>query len=237
MGDRENKILAKARVTLNDLGSSPRWSDETLMGLLSDGQDDMCKSIPMIARKATINTSIGQEEYRLPSDSVKLLSARSNGIPLTITSYDEIERDNAEWETDTGSYTNVIVNALSQQVIRPYPLPSDESEKAIKVRYQAMPIRLGWENDDSLEELAIDTMWDFGLRQYVIAMAFVDYGDESSLSRSQIAMGLYNKEYTRASKLAQKSFAKRALTTGYQAKVVNTRYLGRYDGRSSRRRY
>ena len=233
MGDREKKILAKARVTLNDLGSSPRWSDETLMELLSDGQDDMCKSIPMITRKATINTSIGTDEYRLPGDSVKLVHASSLGTPLTLTSYDEIERDNPEWEEDTGNYSMVVVNALSQQVIRPYPLSSG----AIKVRYQAMPIRLGWENDDSVEELSVDTMWDFGLRQYVIAMAFVDYGDESSLSRSQVAMGLYNKEYKRADKLAQKAFSKRTLTTGYQAKVASNLIQRRYNGCSSRPRY
>jgi len=245
MADRELKILAKARITLNDLNdANPRWSNERLMELLSDGQDDMCKSIPMISKKAIINTVSGQEEYNLPNGSVKLLSANAVGLPLTITSYDEIERDYPEWEDLRASaFTNIVVNALSQNVIRPYPaLAENTTSIPIKVRYQAMPVVLGWvapteqqDIGDSEEELTINDMWDFALRQYVIGMAFLDYGDEASISRSQVALSLYNKEFARAKKLASKSFAKRVRTTGFQAKVANSRYLGGQCGSSNNR--
>jgi len=247
MGKRELNILAEARVTLGDTNVlNPRWSNERLMGLLSEGQDDMCKAIPIIAKKATINTAVGQDEYYLPDGSVRLLSASSDGTPLTITSYDEIERDRPEWEADTASsFTSIIVNALSQQTIRPYPMLSSASyNKAIKVRYHAMPVQLGWVAPteavpigDSEQELTVNDMWDFALRQYVIGMAFLDYGDEASISRSQVALGLYTKDFTRADRLAKKSFAKRVRTTGFQGRVASNYRGDRYGGRNSRFRY
>lgn len=233
MGIRELKIINDARITLNDVNpKTRRWTDLRLMSLLNDGQNEMCRQIPLIARKANIQTSSGMEEYSLPQDAVKLITASSNGMALTITSYDEIERDRPGWEEDKGSsYSALIVNALSQKIFRPYPLLSDDSmSQPIKIRYSAMPVQLGYvppltDNliGDSLEELSIDSMWDFGLKQYVISMAFIDYGDESSLSRSQVALGLYNKELARGIKLSRKSFSKRSITTGYQGRVSNTR--------------
>jgi len=249
MAEREQKIISEARITLNDTSLlTPRWTDKRLFELLNDAQNDMCKSIPMISAKATINTAQGVAEYKLPDESVKLLYASSNGISLNIVAYDEIDRDNPEWEVDKSSnYSSIIVNALSQQVIRPYPLKDDDSQSvAIKVRYQAMPITLGFEEatteaetNDTEEELTINDMWDLGLKQYVIGMAFLDYGDEASISRSQVALGMYSNEYKRAEKLAKKSFSKRAVTTGYQAKVASSFYGlgGRYGSRSSRFRY
>ena len=248
MAQRELDILAEARITLNDVStSSPRWSDERLMQLLSNGQDDMCRNIPMVVNKANITTVGGQEEYKLPSDSVKLIRASSyvndgSSIPtktinkLTLISYDEIERDNPEWESDYSSdFSAIVVNALSQQTIRPYPLLATDVaySKIIRCSYQAMPVKLGWYEDDSVEELTINEMWDYGLTQYVVGMAFLDYGDASSISRSQVALGLYGKEAMKAEKLAKKSFTKRVVTTGYQAKVfhrTNRSSQGRNNG-------
>lgn len=240
MAQRELDILAKARTILNDRKiTNYRWTQERLMELLEEGQEDMCRNIPMVARKATINTASGQEEYNLPLDSVKLLVASSEGRPLDITAYDEIERDNPGWEEDSGAtFTCIVVNALSQNVIRPYPLSTKSIP--IKVRYHALPVRLGWDSTtlDSVEELSISSMWDVALKQYIVGQAFLDYGDESSISRSQVALGLYSKDFTRAEGLARKSFSKRSPTTGYQAKVANTRYRGgRYGSGSSRFSY
>ena len=237
MAQRELNIIAKARVTLNDTRDNPyRWTNQRLMELLEEAQEDMCKNIPMIASKATINTAAGQEEYNLPADSVKLLTAKSDLRALNLKSYDEIERDDPEWEDNYGTqYSAIVVNALSQQVIRPYPLC--KTSKQIKVRYQALPIRLGWEENtlDSVEELTISTMWDLGLRQYVIGQAFLDYGDESSVSRAGTALGIYQSALSKAIKLAKKSFSKRVLATKYQAKVASNSRGDRYGNSCNNR--
>ena len=232
MGQREQDIISEARITLNDVSDNPRWSDERLMKLLSDGQDEMGKSIPLLTSKCTITTTPGQTEYRLPEDSVKLLRASHVSTALQLLSYDEIERVSIGWEDDYGTVASIIVNALSQQTIRPYPM--SKVSEPIKCRYHARPILLGWDGTDSEEELSINDMWDDGLKQYVIGMAFLDYGDESSISRSQIALGLYNKEFRSAQNLAKKSFAKSVRVTGYQARVSNSRRGDRYGSGSCR---
>jgi len=250
MAERELDIIAQARITLNDTNENNfRWTTARLMQLLSDGQDDMCENAPMIVRKFNVTTIPGKAEYMLPDDCVKLLHASSyidDGSalptktvePLKISSYDEIERDNPSWESDySSSFTHLIVNALSQNSIRTYPiLASDVAyTKVIKTRYQATPVALGWENEDSIEELEISSMWDFGLTQYIIGMAFLDYGDEASTTRANTALALYNKVVVKAKKLAKKGFGKRVVTTGYQARVYNYREGINYGYRNSRR--
>ncbi len=230
MSQRELGIIRKARITLNDpaTATNPRWSNIRLMELLDEGQKEFCRAAAMIVNRATINTAGGQEVYRLPTDCYKLLRASSEGKALAITSYDSIENNNIGWEDDTGTtYSHLIVNALSQQEVRPYPIVG--TSKPIKIRYTALPIELGWDinSSDSLEELTISDMWDVGLRQYVVGMAFLDYGDASSISRSQVALGLYSGELDKADRLSKVSFAKKIPTTDYQAKVKGATYGSR----------
>ncbi len=236
MAQRELSILADARVILNDTSDSPRWSTERLMGFLDDAQNTMCKDIPLITKSYTLNTVAGQAEYSLPYGTVKLLRASSEGTPLNLVSYEDIEDIDPGWEDNTSSsFSAIIVSALSQQKIRPYPLISES--KPIKMRYHSRPVGLGWDSttEDCVEELTIEDMWDSGLKQYVVAQAFLDYGDESSNSRANTALGLFEANFTRALKLSKKSFAKRVVTTKYQAKVASSLNRGdRYGSGSCR---
>lgn len=219
MGARELEIIDRARTTLNDINvTSPRWTTKRLMQILQDGQEDMCKDIPMIVNKATIHMVGGVNEAHLPDKAVKLLTATYDERALEILAYDEIEQYNTNWEYDVGHrYSAILTNALSQHVIRPYPIV--ESSKPIYVKYRSMPTELGWNEElqDSMEELQISSMWNYALRQYVIGMAFLDYGDESSNSRSVSSLGLYFKEFKKAEKLAKSSFSKRSRATEFQS--------------------
>lgn len=233
MAQRELNIITEARVTLND-NTKDRWSDKRLLKLLDDAQQEICREIPLITKKVTINTAPGQETYGLPNGAIKTLTARSDGKTIEIISMEELDHNNPEWEEATGNqYTNLVVNNLSQHIIRPYPLLS-EGSKAIKIRYSALPISLGYADDNTVEELTISNMWDYALTQYVISKAFIDYGDESSLSRSQVAQGLYLAVVDKAAKLSRKSFSKRVITTGYQGRVATTN-RGEYYGSSNSR--
>jgi len=236
MGQRELAIIADARITLNDTSNSPRWSNERLMSLLNDAQNTMCEDIPLITESYTLNTVSGQAEYKLPYGSVKLLRASSEGVPLNIVSYEDIEDIDPSWEDNTSSsFSAVIVNALSQQKIRPYPLTT--TSKPIKIRYHSRPVELIWDatTEDTIEGLTIEDMWDGGMKQYVIAQAFLDYGDEASNSRANTALGLFDATFKRALKLSRKSFSKRIVTTKYQAKVASNLTRGdRYGSGSCR---
>jgi len=235
MAERESSIVADARTTLNDENTlGLRWTDKRLYQLLDDAQQDMCRELPLVALKTTINTVVGQEEYQMPQDSVEVLTARASGKTLTITSMEELDRDNDEWEEKTSSsFTHIVVNRLSQNTIRPYPLLVEgSSETVIKLRYSALPVDLGWNETTEviLEELTVDSMWDFALKQYIISMAFLDYGDEGSTSRAATAKSFYDKEIANARKLSKSSFSKRVRTTAYQARVAPTRTVRRQYG-------
>ncbi len=233
MAQRELDIIAKARTILNDVAEPYRWSTQRLMELLDDGQKDLCEAAPLIVSRATINTIPGQNTYRLPGRSIKLLRASTRLGSLELTSYDAIEEFDTDWEDTYGStLLKVITNALDQQEIRPYPLTAETI--AIKVSYQANPVELGWENDDSVEELTISDMWDGGLKQFVVGQAFLDYGDESSVARAGTALGIYKGAVARAIKLGKKSFSKRVVTTKFQGRVASTYSGGRYGSSNCR---
>lgn len=238
MADRELGIIEEARVTLNDT-QKQRWSDKRLMKLLNDAQQELCREVPLIVEKITINAYSGAEEYELPEDAVKILTARCNGHVVPTTSMEEMDNFNPDWEDDYGfDFTALVVNNLSHRVIRPYPKLSREiTSLELTVRYSAKPDSLGWDEttNDSINELAIADTWDFALTQYVISKAFIDYGDTSSLSRAQVAQGLYTDVFNKAKKEAKKSFSKRAVTTNYRAKVVPSRYRGDEYGSSCSR--
>ena len=243
MPKREIDIIDEARVTLNDVDKH-RWTDKRLLKLLDDGQQEICREIPLITKKVTINTVPGQEEYRLPNGAIKVLTARSGGRSIDPVSMEELDHNNPEWEEAYGNqYTALVVNNLSQHIVRPYPLMSIEYTGVnldIKIRYSAKPILLGYSEPvepnlpDTEEELVISDMWDIALIQYVIAKAFIDYGDESSLSRAQVASGLYLDVVVRAQKLSRKSFSKRTVTTPFQGKVARTSLGGYYGSSNSR---
>jgi hypothetical protein len=236
MAEREQAIIDEARVVLNDTNKTNlRWSDERLLKLLNEAQADLAKAVPLYTLKTTIIVSAGIEEYKLPDDCVTLLSVSYDGYVVRIASEEDMEELSIGWEDDIGcTISAVVVNELSQQTIRPYPLLSEQCDSVeLRIRYHALPQPL-----ESLEdELTLSNMWDNALTQYVIGKAFLDYGDESSISRANTAMSLYGKEYKQAQKMARKSFSKRTITTGYQGKVANSRFIGRRYGGCNQFRY
>lgn len=237
---REQDIVNEARITLNDVDKQ-RWADKRLLKLLDDAQQEICREVHLISQTVTINTSSGQAEYKLPRDCIKVLTVRSGGRSVATASMEELDRDNPEWEdVVSNQYTHLVVNNLTQLTIRPFPLMSPDYvgvNTQIKVRYSAKPVVLGYvevedEDDTTKEELTISSTWDYALTQYIISKAFIDYGDESSLSRAQVAGTLYLDIMTTASDLARRSFSRRQVTTSYQGRVSNT-YRGDNYGSSS----
>jgi hypothetical protein len=244
MAEREKQIISEARITLNDT-EKLRWSDKRLFQLLSNAQQEMCRDVPLIVRQATINTHPGQTEYRLPPDAIKLLTVRTDTRVLDVVSMEELDRVAPSWEDDIGvTYQAIVMNNLSQSTIRPYPKLPDTYDESVplKIRYSVKPQELGYKEDsegngDTEIELSISNMWDTALIQYVISKAFIDYGDTTSLSRAQVADGLYMKELGRAFKLAKKAYSKKIVTTGFSNKVARTRFTQRNTYGSSCYRY
>ncbi len=235
MAQRELDIVAEARVTLNDGDpNGERWTTERLLKLLDDGQKSMCRELSFIVRKSPLQTSAGQEEYSTPEGCIILMSATAGGRTLEFTSFEELDRVNPDWENDTASkYTHIVVNKLSQNTIRPYPRLTGEAEadaSRINLRYSVLPDSLGYveptgglPTGDTVNQLQIASLWDYGLTQYVIGNAFIDYGDAGSTSRAGVALNNFATQLSRASQIISRK-ARRITTTAYQGGVASSNH-------------
>jgi len=226
MSERINDILKEVRVVLNDV-SKHRWTDERLVTLISKGQQELCRKVPLLTNNTTTTVYPGLEKLQLPGNCVKLLTARSEAGSLPMVTMEEVDDMDPDWEESVGAnIIALIVNNLSQRDVRPYPLLADGAQtQLIKFRYSILPpkISLVSSTGDIVvdNDLQVDSMWDEAITQYVIGKAFIDYGDTTSLSRAQVALGEYTAYLTEASRRSKSSFSKKKRTTGYNNKVAS----------------
>jgi len=232
---REMGIINSARVTLNDIKVNPIYTTQRLMRILNDAQQTMCKAVPLLTENKIFNLVGGMKTYRLPDNSVKLLTANYDEVAIPIMSYEDIESIDRGWSNNVGSsVTSVLVDALNQQEIRPYPLTS--GNHPLNVKYQALPIDLGWDEtvNSNIETLRIASMWDEAMTNYIIFKALIDYGDADSAVRADTIRREFELALVKAMKLSKKSFAKRVLTTKYQASVKSNNRGDRYGSGNCR---
>jgi hypothetical protein len=69
-------ILAQVRMLEKDnVSTAYRWTDQELLDRANMIQDDMCAKTFLLQKRYYISTSSGTQEYRLPSDCIKILRA------------------------------------------------------------------------------------------------------------------------------------------------------------------
>lgn len=147
---RIEDIIARARDRLAD-PNKERWSDERLLRLVSDAQQDIVLHTEMLKQTVDIPLVVGQFLYALPEDCYRILRCSyDNGqIPLLtynvmdeqarkeVTNDDNYERDSyyswpgsdfgireVTWQDVTGSEVEaVIFDNRNPQQIRFYPIP------------------------------------------------------------------------------------------------------------------
>ena len=151
---RIQQIILDARDTLADT-SEQRWTDERLLKLVSEAQEDIVIHNELLKASVSIPIVTGQAIYALPDDCYMILRASvdSREIPLlTYTVMDESARREAytndrsdSWERDRGFFANsdfdsqtvvwedstgkdveaLIYDNRNPLEIRVYPIPDD----------------------------------------------------------------------------------------------------------------
>ncbi len=151
MTTRIEDIITDIRGTLAD-PDSKRYTDARLIELIDKGQRDLVKKSKLLRSRVPIALLKNTAFLNLPADCYEITRALVDGIKVSILSHDDmdsrsfdISRDNnarfrsrdvnvnpsvnIEWETDEGtSVRNVIYDRLERQVLRIYPILSDETE-------------------------------------------------------------------------------------------------------------
>lgn len=151
MATRIENIITRARDTLADPGAQ-RWSDDRLVRLVNEAQEDIAKQSRLLKGQATLTMEVGKHTYDLPSDIWLLTRATFNFCPIKLYSYDNMDEyarkeilsdsNYTEWERHTGYQTDNVVRECweddegssiealiydrrNMQEIRVYPIPNE----------------------------------------------------------------------------------------------------------------
>lgn len=144
-------ILTRARDTLAD-PTGQRWSDERLLRLVSEAQQDIAKHTQMLKSQVDIPLIPGQRTYTLPRNLWIITRASFDGLALSLVTHEQLdftarkqatssynteERESSygdfddvrdvSWETDTSSTIEALIyDKRNLSEVHLYPIPSDE---------------------------------------------------------------------------------------------------------------
>ena len=131
--NRVESILTKARNQLADPHKS-RWTDENLLAILSEGQQDMANQALLLKKWVDLPVFVGQTTYKLPTDFIKLESAwilDENKTPLKYISYQDLDKKKKAWTDEIGKPEYIVYDlARNSSEFMIYPAPDKTTEAA-----------------------------------------------------------------------------------------------------------
>ena len=100
-------IIAEFRRVRQDAQSPYLWSDEEITAYVNDAVNEACERALLIEDRTTssvcaITLVIGQSSYPLHDAIVKVKRVALDGVVLRETSSEQMDRQDAYWETRTG---------------------------------------------------------------------------------------------------------------------------------------
>jgi len=99
-------ILTRVRDTLADPNKT-RWSDERLLRLLDEAQQDVAKQSQLLKGTYDLSLVIGQAEYDLPEDLWLITRATFDDYEIPLKSYDKMDEEAAKYSLARSSSLGV----------------------------------------------------------------------------------------------------------------------------------
>ncbi len=104
-----NDIITDVRSTLNDLGTTKRWSDTLLLGYLNSAQRQIALVRPDVSSKTVAVLLVPGTKQAIPADGLRLLDTVRNmgtngttpGYPIGRTDRKSLDAFNRGWHLDT----------------------------------------------------------------------------------------------------------------------------------------
>ncbi|UOF80211.1 hypothetical protein [Caudoviricetes sp.] len=126
MTTRIEDIIIRARDTLADPTAS-RYSDERLLRLVSEGQQDLIKQTRLMRNTYALVQEVNKAIYTLPDDVWIPTRASYQGSKLPFRSYEQMDNDpliSSDWLDHTGSTPlYIIYDRVNTHQFRIYPIP------------------------------------------------------------------------------------------------------------------
>jgi hypothetical protein len=143
MATRVEKILKNARRTLADLDKQ-RWSDEDLLALLDEGQEDFNQQTQFLNTYVDIVLTEGNPYFSLPDDCWKLTRVLYNNCVLPMVTHRELDEMGAtnyrsytnflggsKWEKAEGSPIAIIYDRRDFTQGKVFPIPADLNTESL----------------------------------------------------------------------------------------------------------
>ena len=122
---RIEDILTRVRDTVGDL-SATRWSNESLLRRLNEGQYDIAKKAEIFKTSVSLQIVKGKHLYTMPDDFIKLKGALYAQAPLPIYTAQQMERlAGSKWRMHTTleAPTMLVTDRQDAKTLRVYPRP------------------------------------------------------------------------------------------------------------------
>lgn len=145
---RIEQVIKRARDTLAD-SSGERWSDERLVRLVSEAQQDIAKHTQMLKAQTTLYLIPGVRTYSLPSNLWVITRAEFDNCVIELVTHEQLDRavrtqqtqsyrdveysrdyehtiPESCWETDTSSKVEALIyDKRNLHEVSVYPVPDD----------------------------------------------------------------------------------------------------------------
>ncbi len=119
-------ILTRVRDSLAD-PNKERWTDARLVRLIDEAQKVIARRFALFRGEVAIALDTSTATYALPDDVWRITRAAFANVCLPMYTYDEMDRKDPTWMTDTGpSIDAIIFNNRSMNEIRVYPMPNED---------------------------------------------------------------------------------------------------------------
>jgi len=169
-----DKLRERIRFETQDDGTY--WSDEELDAYINEAQRDFCERTRCLRAEAPITASENLSTFTFPEDLLRLLRAtNSDGTPLAIKRYDEVEDiagGNITDADNTGTPQYLYVGLDGPEQFRLYPIP------------ESSPVASGTTFSPTWVEITDETDSCLGLH-YVDGYVFGVYDDRQIIYNVQ----------------------------------------------------
>ena len=137
MATRVEKILSNARLTLAD-PDKQRWTDETLLAILNEAQNDFCQETRMLHKRVDVPVLLDNPYFTLPSDCWLLTRVLYNNCRIPLVTHKEIEKTVRRcWDTERGDIKAIVYDRRNMLEGKVYPILNEaQNEVACSFDYK-----------------------------------------------------------------------------------------------------
>ncbi|WP_418179768.1 hypothetical protein ACNSOO_04700 [Aliarcobacter lanthieri] len=122
-----NDIILLMRSRLGD-ADAKKWSDEELIDYINSSLADISKELEPFTHQEYILLKEKENRYRLPHNTLRVLSVNIDDKPITIKSY--------EWLIQNKKNINDICVAFDEQSFFLYPIEKISAGKKVEINYK-----------------------------------------------------------------------------------------------------